>query len=191
MIVPFEYSPKILVTTNHAIRGVDSSTLDRQYVIEFSDHYNENHKPIQEFGKKFFDAWNKDEWNTFDNFMIGCLQFYLGNGLVEYERINLNKKMLVESTSEDFVEYIEELQCNSWYDKKVIFNKFLEIYSDYKNKNFQQKTFTSWIKIYAKLKGLKYEDKKSGDERSFILRETEAGRMDEQNDGSEGEGGIF
>lgn len=113
----------------------------REYVFEFSDHYNENHKPVQEFGKKFFDAWNKEEWNTSDNFMIGCLQYYLENGLVEYERISLNKKMLVESTSDDFVEYIEELECNVCYDKKITYNKFIEIYSDYKNKNFQQKIF--------------------------------------------------
>ena len=54
IIIPFEYSPKILITTNYAIKGIDVSTVDRQFVLEFSDHYNENNKPIHEFGKNFF-----------------------------------------------------------------------------------------------------------------------------------------
>lgn len=189
VILPFEYSPKILITTNHAIKGVDASTLDREYVLEFSDHYNENHKPIQEFGKKFFDAWNKDEWNSFDNFMISCLQYYLNYGLVEYDRVNLNKKMLIESTSEEFVEFMEDTELGKLYDKKEQHKKFIEAYPDYSK--IQQKTFTSWVKLYAKLKGLKFEQKKSGAERGFILIKPENGRMDEQKTGSEGEGDVF
>lgn len=177
VIIPFEYSPKILITTNHAIKGVDASTLDREYVLEFSDHYNEHHKPIHEFKKKFFESWSKAEWNSFDNFMIGCLKFYLKNGLVEYERVNLSYKMLVESTSEEFVEFMEEIEFGTRYNKKELHTKFIDTYADYKN--LHQKTLTAWIKIYAKLKGYKYDEGKSGSERSFVLAEGEVGRKDE------------
>jgi len=178
VIIPFEYSPKILITTNHAIKGIDPSTLDREFVLEFSDHYNEKHKPIHEFGKNFFAPWSKEEWNSFDNSMIGCLQYYLKNGLVEYERINLITKMLVESTSEEFIEFMEDIKLDEWYDKKDKCEEFVNLYPDYKI-NFHQKTFTSWVKIYAKLKDLKYEDKKAGAKRSFILTKIVDGRMDE------------
>ena len=42
--------------------------------------------------------------------MIECVKHYLKNGLVEYERINLNQKMLIESTSEEFIEFMEEIE---------------------------------------------------------------------------------
>jgi hypothetical protein len=144
---------------------------------------------MHKFGKNFFEPWNKEEWNSFDNFMISCLRYYLKNGLVEYERVNLNKKMLVESTSEEFVEFVEEVEVDKRYNKKELHQRFIEIYPDLKN--LHQKTFISWIKIYAKLKGYKYEDNKSGAERTFILSNRETGRMDEQKTGTDGEGDIF
>jgi len=189
VIISFEYSPKILITTNYTLKGVDPSTLDRQYVFEFSDYYNENHKPIQEFGKNFFAPWNKEEWNSFDNFMIECLRDYLENGLVEYERINLNEKMLVESTSDEFVEFMVGIEMDRRYDKKELHKQFVGEYEDHQNTD--QRTLTSWVKIYAKLKELKYDDKKSGAKRSFMLNNKDNGRMDAQKSDLEGEGDIF
>jgi hypothetical protein len=100
--------------------------------------------------------------------MIGCLQFYLKHKLVEYERVNLNKKMLIETTSEEFIEFMEDIELNLRYDKKELYLKFIDIYPDYKIK-FHQKTFTKWIKDYSKLKGLKYEDWNSGSSKGFII----------------------
>ncbi len=189
MIVPFEYSPKILLSTNYTIKGVDESTLRRQFVLEFTDYYNIKNSPEDEFGRRFFDDWDSNDWNSFFNFMINCIQYHLKNGLVDYERKNLNTKKLVEATSEEFVDFMEDLELGIKIDKKTLHQKFLEIYPDFKK--LQQKTFTGWIKTYAKLKNLKYEDKKSGAERGFILSKIEDGRMDEQNSDSEGEGEIF
>jgi len=178
LIIPFEHSPKILLSTNYTIKGIGESSLRRQFIVEFSDHYNINHFPEYEFGRRFFEDWNEEDWNNFDNFMIGCLQYYLNNGLVEYERINLNMKNLVANTAEEFIDFMEEIKLGEWQNKKIIHQKFVEAYPHF-SKNFHQKTFTSWIKTYAKLNGMKYMDKKSGDERSFILSKIENGRMDE------------
>lgn len=188
-IVDFKHAPKILLSTNYTIKGVGESTLRRQFVLEFTDHYNIKHSPEDEFKRRFFDDWDDNDWNSFFNFMIKCIQYHLQNGLVDYERKNLNTKKLVESTSEEFVEFMEEVEFGIKIDKKVLHQKFLEIYPDYKK--LQQKTFTGWIKTYAKLKNYKYEDKKSDSERGFILSKIEEGRMDEQNSDSEGEGDIF
>jgi len=189
MIVPFEYSPKILLSTNYTIKGVDESTLRRQFVIEFTDYFNIRYTPEMEYRKRFFDDWNNDEWNSFFNFMIGCLQYYLQNGLVDYERVNVDHKKLVESTAEEFIEFMEDIELDKLYDKKEQHQKFIETYPDY-NK-LHQKTFTRWVKLYAKLEDLEYESKKSGSERSFILSNPKTGRMDELKTGTEGEGDIF
>ncbi len=59
--LPFEKSPKIYLTTNHAISGDGSSFVDRQWLIAFSDFYNDTHKPIHDFGVLFFDEWDGEQ----------------------------------------------------------------------------------------------------------------------------------
>lgn len=189
MIVPFEYSPKILLSTNHTVKGVDESTLRRQFILEFSDYFNIRYTPEMEFKKRFFDDWNEDEWNSFFHFMIRCELHYLQNGLVDYERVNVDHKKLVETTAEEFVEYMEDVELDKLHDKKDTHQKFVDSYPDFKN--LHQKTFTNWIKLYAKLKGLKFETKKSGVERGFILSNPESGRMDELETSTDGEGDVF
>ncbi|MFZ2323681.1 MAG: hypothetical protein WAV89_08295 [Ignavibacteriaceae bacterium] len=55
---------------------MDTSTVDRQFVVEFSDYYIEKHRPIHDFKKRFFEYdWYVDYCNAFYNFMIGCIQF--------------------------------------------------------------------------------------------------------------------
>ena len=73
IFITFNESPKIVLSTNFSITGIDDSTLDRQFIIEFSDYYNKSHRPVDDFGKPFFSSWNESEWSDFDNFMIGCL----------------------------------------------------------------------------------------------------------------------
>jgi len=77
IFVAFGESPKIIISSNFSISGVDDSTVDRQFIIEVSDHYNMKHRPVHEFGKMFFDGWSNEEWNEFYNLMIECLQHYL------------------------------------------------------------------------------------------------------------------
>ena len=62
-------SPKLFITTNHAIDGEGPSFDDRKAFIVFSDYYNDHHKPILDFGKNFFTEWSSYEWNQFYNFI--------------------------------------------------------------------------------------------------------------------------
>jgi hypothetical protein len=73
---------------------------------------------------------------------------------------------------------MEGIEIGIMYDKKDLYLKFIADYPEYKN--FNQKTLSSWIKIYAKLKDLKFEVKNSGDSKGFILEEIV--RMDEGNE---------
>jgi len=71
--------------------------------------------------------------------------------------VNLEQKKLIDATSEEFIEFAEELQEENWYGRKEIYAKFLEMYPEYDSKNLQQKTFSAWLKIYAKLKGYDHQ----------------------------------
>lgn len=168
-IIPFEKSPKILITTNHSIIGNDDSSKARQFVVEFSDHYNAKHEPKDDFGKLFFNDWDEIEWQAFDNLMIKCCQYYLKNGLKEYKHINLIKKKLIDSTSAEFEEFIRDVPLNQELHKKELFEKFKNENPDFGQ--LKQNTFSKWIKIYAELNELRIEERKSGADRYITFRE--------------------
>ena len=185
IIIPFHQSPKIIISTNYTIEGSDDSTLDRQFVIEFSDHYNKSHRPIDEFGHRFFDEWSNDpangtsEWNNFLNYMIGCMQLYLNRGLIHCSHINLEKKKLIDATSEEFAEYFEEIVLGKEFLKKELFEDFRKGYEEYED--MQPVRFSRWLKDAAKIKGIKFIERKSGSERFIRFGE---GKILDELDGN-------
>ena len=104
--IPFKYAPKIIITTNYAIKGKGNSFVRRKWELEFTQHYTSDLTPMDEFGRRLFDEWDKDEWCSFDNYMIQNLQFYLKEGLVKSPFKNLNLRRLVADTAVEFVEWL-------------------------------------------------------------------------------------
>jgi hypothetical protein len=162
----YDESPKVVISTNFSISGVDDSTIDRQFIIEFSDYYNKSHRPVDDFGKPFFGSWNEDEWSDFDNFMIGCLQLYLQKGLVTYEFINLDKKKMIDETCQEFVEFAEDvIEIGKEYEKKELYESFKKEYEDFDK--LTQSRFTRWLKVWGKVKGYEVQESKSGGKRNI------------------------
>lgn len=179
--IPYKRSPKILLTTNQSITGSDDSSRAKQFVVEFSDYYNADHFPIQDFGKMFFDEWDENEWRAFDNYMIKCAQFYLKHGLIKYNHVNLTKKKLIDETSVEFEEFIRDVPLSIEQNKKELFEKFKKEYEDFGQ--MKQNTFSKWTKIYAELYDLRIDERKSGSDRYFTFRKkdgkaAEDGQMD-------------
>jgi hypothetical protein len=167
IFLPFNESPKVILSTNFSISGVDDSTIDRQFIIEFSDYYNKNHRPVDDFGKLFFDGWDEDEWNDFDCFMIECLQFYLSRGLVAYEFVNINKKKLIDETTIEFYEFSDVLVPNKEYDKKELYDNFKKEYTDLEK--LTQAKFTRWLKVYGRINRYDVKEGKSDSIRTLIF----------------------
>lgn len=160
-VLPFSESPKIMISTNYTIKGTGSSFKDRMFEIEFTDYYNPNHKPKDDFGHDFFTEWDSAEWNRFDNFMLECLLLYLEEGLISYTFVNLAQRKLIDQTSPQFVEFLEEhVEINKEYNLSMLFSEFkshIGFENDLFDKcPFKQNTFTSWLPIYAHFKGVKY-----------------------------------
>jgi len=144
------YTPKLYITTNHAINGSSSSFKDRQALIAFSDYYNESWKPVDEFGINFFDEWDEKQWNLFFNFMAYCLVLYfraqkLGwginhSGLIQPPTERLEKRRLRQFIGEDFLTWageffnvdqdnvnsIETTRMNDKIPRSELYNSFLE-----------------------------------------------------------------
>ena len=96
--IPFAKSPKIVITTNYAIKGKGTSFERRKWELELAHHYNKDYTPLEEFGKLMFGDWNDEEWCQFDNYMIKCLQLYLEKGLQKSEFVNLKVRRLSAET---------------------------------------------------------------------------------------------
>lgn len=169
IFIPFPESPKIVISSNFTIQGVDDSTRDRQFIVEFSDHYNKRNRPVDEFGKLFFDGWTVEEWRAFDSLMIQCIQLYLKESFVYYEYVNLEQKQLIDETCDEFAEFSTGIELNHEYSKKELFDQFKTEYPDYDK--LTQGKFTRWLKIWARIKDYEVVEGKSGANRTIIFSE--------------------
>lgn len=164
--IPFEDSPKFLITTNYMIKGIGKSFERRMIEIEFSEYYNENNTPENEFGYRLFDDWkDTKQWQLFDSFILFCIQYYLENGIIEPPKINATHRKLIQETAEDFVEFAGSIPKNVMLDKANTFSNFIGQFPDFRN--LRQGTFTRWLAIYAKYNDIIFVAKRSDNDRSF------------------------
>jgi hypothetical protein len=169
--IPFERSPKIVITTNYVINGAGSSHDRRRHEVEFFQYFNNKHTPLDEYGKLLFDQWSEKEWNAFYNYMITCLQKFLIKGLLKPKTINADKKRLIQSTCFEFYDFVmeENLPIGIRIYNTQIIAKFVD-----ENKTFKDlhtKTFLKWVDEYCLFIGCKIEKDKDTHGRYFELKE--------------------
>ncbi|MFQ3578555.1 MAG: hypothetical protein SNJ71_00260 [Bacteroidales bacterium] len=168
--IPFELSPKIAITTNHALKKLDGSTNDRILFMVFSDYYHasgedykEERKPIHDFGKMLFgNDFTPEEWNEEINFFAQCIQFYLSRK--SPEKINppmtvINKRNLIASIGQNFNDWADNyfVQDGENADKIISKQEAFENYMKTVNiKGITSNRFTRNLKDWCKLKGYIY-----------------------------------
>jgi hypothetical protein len=170
-----EESPKMLISTNYAIRGEGNSHDRRRFELEIAQYYGKDKTPYDEFGRELFDSWEEHEFIPYDNYMVYCIQVYLNNGLIKQNAKNLVLRKFIAETSMEFYEWIEErdnMPFGIRNDKQLYFDNFTNEYKDF-NKWLTRKKFNIWIKKYANYKGISYNDGISNGQRWFILGDEE------------------
>jgi hypothetical protein len=156
-------SPKIVMSTNYAIKGEGNSHNRRRHEIEIAQYYGSNLTPDEEFGKQLFDEWGIEEFNKFDNYMVHCLQLYLSNGLISQNAKNIKLRKFIAETTMDFYEWIideENFPLNFRNDKTQMFNNFVNENKDY-DKYLKRNKFNIWVHKYANFKGLDFQQGQS------------------------------
>ena len=158
---PFSISPKLYITTNHALNGSGSSFSDRQWLLAFSDWYNDKHKPVDDFGNQFFTDWDGKQWNIHWNFLAMCVQTYLRYGVVQAPQERLAARKLRQDMGESFFTWAEEF----FSDKAKIgvrLKKKQDLYDEFikfggHNMKFETITlFKKKLKWYCESKGYKF-----------------------------------
>ena len=168
-----EESPKMLISTNYAIKGEGNSHDRRRYELEIAQYYGKELTPYEEFKRELFDEWTLDDFIKFDNYIVYCIQVYLNNGLITQTAKNLELRKFIAETSMEFNEWAcdtDNLPIGVRNDKQIYFDNFINEYKDY-NKWLRRKRFNIWIKKYANFKGIKYDDGTTNGQRWFMIGE--------------------
>jgi len=175
-----DQTPKLLISTNHAINGDGASFKDRQALIAFSDYYNENHKPTDDFEQLFFDEWGYEQWNLFYNFVAECVEAYLKYGIVKPPEERLEKRRLRQQMGEVFLAWADEFYSTvagygidtvkDWIDtnlgkrisRKDLFDKYLDFVPPKEKRYATTTAFKKNIRAYCRYNGLTFNPKQNG-----------------------------
>lgn len=160
---PFAKSPKVYIPTNHAIRGTGSSFNDRQWLIAFSDYYNDKHKPMDDFGMLFFSEWDYHQWNLMWNLVANCVQLYLQFGVVQAPGERLEQRKLRQEIGETLISWADEYYSSEEHcartPRKEVYDAFCN-YDPQQRKFISASAFKNKIKKYCELKGYVFNPQK-------------------------------
>ena len=175
-------SPKLIISTNYAIRGEGNSHDRRRYELEVAQYYGKDLTPEDEFGRQLFDDWDLDDYQKFDNYIVYCLQLFLKTGLVKQNAKNIRMRKFIAETTMEFYEWINDSEnCprNTRNDKKLFFDKFVEEYPDFK-KWLTRKKFNIWIQKFCSFMKFEYKSGNSNGLQWFeIINNDETNNEDE------------
>ena len=174
-------SPKVIISTNYAIKGDGHSQDRRRHELEIAQFYGKNLTPEQDFGRQLFDDWSFDDFNKFDNYMVECLQTYFALGLIAQNSKNSKKRKFISATSPEFDEWTndsENLPSGLRLDKQIYLDNFKRDYPDFAQFKLTHKRFQIWIQKYCSYKDLKYDDGNSNGMKWFTIGKVE----EEDND---------
>ncbi len=179
---PFHLSPKIYITTNHALNGDGSSFNDRLWKIAFSDFYNDKHKPIDDFGTLFFDDWDFEQWNLLWNLLAECVQLYLKFGVIQAPSDRIEARQLRQSMGEEFIGWAEEYfskpeRLNNRIKRKDIQDAFFDYAPEQRKWTTNTKLKTK-IKQYCEWKGYIFNPQRYDFENGKCLFTDSDGRND-------------
>jgi len=151
-----EESPKMVVSTNYAVKGAGNSHERRRHEIEVSQYYGKHLTPYDEFGKQLFDDWTDAEFLKFDNYMVYCLMIYLKSGLIKQDAKNINMRKFIAETNMEFYEWSKEEEGNIITGGKRLYKgdlylSFISDYPDYGNGKFKlsQKMFRKYLSKFG------------------------------------------
>ena len=168
--LPVSQSPKVLISTNYTLKAEGGSFERRMFEVELSSYFGAHHSPQDEFGCMLFEDWDDSEWARFDHFMINCLQYYLEHGLVAYEHKNLKIRKLINNTSREFIQWMDDKTFTNHQrvNYKSWITDFTEEHEDFK-KWLTQRTFNAWLKMYFDYKEIQMKSIVSNGMRMYEL----------------------
>lgn len=163
-VIPFEDSPKVIITTNYTVDGSGSSYRRRKVEFILAETYSDDYTPEDKFGHLLFIEWNQDDWGRFYTFMIYCLQQFLKKGILNPGFNVAIRKLKMEATSQ-FIDFAQNIDLRTKLNKKTVYDQFYAKFPDHHT--VEMTTFRNWLKLVADAFGLKFTESHSGNESFF------------------------
>jgi len=174
---------KVLIDTNHALRGDGNSSMRRQFLINFSDYYNKHRTVRDDFGHNFYDEWDYDQWNHFYNFMANCMQVYLQFGLkYTIPTKSLERRKLRQHIGESFLDWAnlnfhttldtegnKGRLLNHRLEKEWLYNKYKEAATSSEMRYMDTRKFKNKLKKYCEYTGLEWNPIRKDKEDTRII----------------------
>jgi len=162
IILPADRSPKIILTTNYAIKGRGGASRRRRYELEFTSYFHEGYTAEDEFKHDLFTDWDKAEWQRFDAFMMHCVQFFLQNGLIKDIHKTLAIKTFEANSSPAFREWCEMeggpiSKIGAHHNREDLLKSYLELNPEHKNW-MQWSVMKKYLQAYCDYAGLEMKD---------------------------------
>ena len=174
--IPNEKSPKIYITTNHAINGSQTrSSQERIIYMSFSNYFNDMRHPIDVFGHQFFADWDDAQWNLFYNFMVECCFLYMtsmqqgwarpGQGALMPPMHDIMLRTLRQQMSESIYQWAEVYFdpsgniLNSKIARGEMFSDFKSHFPDQRS-GISQANFKTKLCFYCQFKGYHFNPSK-------------------------------
>jgi hypothetical protein len=166
-IIPFEESPKVVITTNYTVEGSGTSHKRRKIEFILSETFNSEYSPEDKFGHLLFIEWHETEWWKFYHFIIYCVQHFLKTGIVE-PMFNVAIRKFKMEVSPEFVEYMDtDSPLGVKANKKTVYDDFYSKYPGHYK--IEMTTFRNWLKYFADAYGFEFIESHSGNDNFFEL----------------------
>lgn len=168
--IPFEKSPKLIISTNYTVTGTGSSHEARKYEYELSNYYSDKYTPKDDFGHLLFTDWDSTQWMYFDNLMMNSVKYYLKNGVYIPISSDVAYKKVVSETSNDFIKWVEsrKIEVNTRYLKSELYSEYYIYCEGYPE--IQINHLNRYLRSYAKFKGLQLDESHSGSHRYITFK---------------------
>lgn len=158
MKVPYEQSPKCVVSTNYKVSDKADFEARRQHKVYLYRYFTKTYKPEHELGNMIGPSWSEEDWQLCYNILFYCLQTYLAMGLIEaIPSADVQRRNLLIDYKEGFVDYMDNF--TTMFVGKYCMNQemFEDFISSGGNKRYwDQQRFNSAIHDYATRSGFKF-----------------------------------
>lgn len=165
-VIPFDESPKVVLTTNYTVEGTGSSHKRRKIEFILTETFNSEYSPEDKFGHLLFIGWDEEEWFKYYRFIIYCVQEFLKKGIVE-PMFNVAERKLKMEVSPEFMLFLDDIPIGEKANKKVVYDNF---YSKFPNHyKIEMTTFRNWLKFFADAFGFGFVESHSGNDNFFEI----------------------
>lgn len=168
-VKPFQGAPVFLpapvftITTNHTINGQDDSYKRRQYLLAFSNFFNEFRTPAHYFGHQLFLDWDTEQWNLYYNLMATTVQIYMQYkdlGRFSMDSGDIQKRKLRQIIGEDFLDFadgyfVEGYMLNRTVAKERVLQDYLAYYPGH-SRYIDVRKIKEKCRLYAQYHKLHY-----------------------------------